>query len=1138
LRIARIHNPQSLIRNGEAEGQPAMNEAKLNTRLLLRAGVAVAGLAVATHLVHGWQVRRHARAQLDRAEEARSEARHADEVAALGRYLAFAPGNHEVRARHALTLAEQAASPQQRWRALEVLRGALAREPANLELRQALVETALALSRHEEAHKHLVVLLARTAKELDRRALLARRAECEEAAGDLARAAATWQEASRADPSDAQAPARLASLLRTRLEQPKRADAVLDDLVKRNPRSPAAWQARALDRRAVGRLDDAAADLERACRLAPVDRDLLLLAAAVARGRARTTDAAARYAEVLRHHPGHPAAYLARATLALDAGQLAEATSWLRKGLRRVPGNLDLIFALADGLFQQGKEKEAQALTLRLRAAGGKLAAGRLLHLQGQRWLRRGEWAKARDALGEASRTSDVPAEMAGQTQLALAQCHRALCEPDGQFAACRQAAAFCPSSAEARHALGSLLLAAGAEAEALPHLRALVQLPGAPDDAWTLLARALVMANLRLAPADRTWSEAEAALTRAARSPGQAVPVVMLRADVLLARDDLPGARALLEQARQAHPTDVTVWRGLVELARRSGAATEALARADAALADSIAWWSGRAEELARTGSQGDADAIAALASIEQRLPAFRAADQERLARHLTESYARVGHAAGVQRLATRLLKDHPDEQRLRLLLADALLASGQRRQAWRELEEVRRREGPTGTAWRCGEAAWWLSLGQSAGRQGLDRTRALLKQAAALRPSWSHPVLLEARLDEVEGRAEEALRNYRRALALGDRSPLAITRAAQMLSRQGKYAEADRVIEDAQRQDKLPPILVRAAARIALRAGKPDRACALARLAVDARLATSYRDLLWLGRLLEDAGRPTEAEDSLRQAVRRAPDAAPTWLALVALLGRTKQSAAAEAVLVEMERALAPARRPLALAQACEALLQLDRAEQAYTRALGAAPQDTRTQREAARFYLRLGRWADAERVLVGLLAPGALLAEEELPEVRRALALVLSATGDGKSVARGLRLVEANRREEGDTVADRRVAALVRGTLPAQRAAALRELDALPGGPATRAEERFLLACLYDQAGDWGRARLHLAAVLEQDGRNPAYLARMIDALLRRNKPGEASLWLAKLAEVEPASARVRSLQDRLSRLQRQK
>src|SRR5262249_25491744 len=135
----------------------------------------------------------------------------------------------------------------------------------------------------------------------------------------------------------------------------------------------------------------------------------------------------------------------------------------------------------------------------------------------------------------------------------------------------------------------------------------------------------------------------------------------------------------------------------------------------------------------------------------------------------------------------------------------------------------------------------------------------------------------------------------------------------------------------------------------------------------------------------------------DALRQAVRRAPDTTQAWLALVALLGRTKRFAAAEEVLVEMERALAPDRYPLALARACEALGQFGRAEEAYRRALDGAPGDTRTRREAARFYVRLARWTEAQRELLELLAPGAHLTEEEVPAIRRALALAASADGD---------------------------------------------------------------------------------------------------------------------------------------------
>jgi cellulose synthase operon protein C len=65
--------------------------------------------------------------------------------------------------------------------------------------------------------------------------------------------------------------------------------------------------------------------------------------------------------------------------------------------------------------------------------------------------------------------------------------------------------------------------------------------------------------------------------------------------------------------------------------------------------------------------------------------------------------------------------------------------------------------------------------------------------------RPGWARVPALEARLEEAEGRPERALAAYLRAIALGDRRPEVIRRAAQLLTERGRRAEAAEVLRKA---------------------------------------------------------------------------------------------------------------------------------------------------------------------------------------------------------------------------------------------------------------------------------------------------------------------------------------------------
>jgi tetratricopeptide (TPR) repeat protein len=291
------------------------------------------------------------------------------------------------------------------------------------------------------------------------------------------------------------------------------------------------------------------------------------------------------------------------------------------------------------------------------------------------------------------------------------------------------------------------------------------------------------------------------------------------------------------------------------------------------------------------------------------------------------------------------------------------------------------------------------------------------------------------------------------------------------------------------------------------------------------------SWPDLVWLGQLCAAAGHATEAEGAFARAVRAGRDVPSPWLAWLAFLAQQGRSGEAEAALAEMQKELAAENVPQALAQAYEVLGQSRQAARTYRRILSRAPGDVKALLGLLRLHMRADQPAKAERVLQALLS-SRVVADEDLPELRRQLALVLSAPQRrAPQVERARALLAANRAGASDTVADQRTAGLVTGVAPGKAAEALRVLEQLPGGPAVLPEEMLRLAWLYEAAGNWPRARDCLLALLKRDGSNPAYLAALIDGLLRRGKKAEAAEWLDRLTKLEPGAARTRDLQQRM-------
>ena len=210
---------------------------------------------------------------------------------------------------------------------------------------------------------------------------------------------------------------------------------------------------------------------------------------------------------------------------------------------------------------------------------------------------------------------------------------------------------------------------------------------------------------------------------------------------------------------------------------------------------------------------------------------------------------------------------------------------------------------------------------------------------------------------VEELDGRPDAAIREYLRAiLQMGDRSPTAIRRAAQLLGERQRFSEAQLVLKKL-REERAPLSgeMQKLDAQVAFR--NQDYSGALAKAeAIVSENSDNYRDLLWLAQIRWAAGQP--AEPILRRAVAIAKDAAEARLALVGYLAGNGKKAEAEAVLKAAAQALPREKSLLALAQGHEILGQIDKAESLHAEALAAQPDNPRILRSSASFHLRASR------------------------------------------------------------------------------------------------------------------------------------------------------------------------------------
>jgi tetratricopeptide (TPR) repeat protein len=334
--------------------------------------------------------------------------------------------------------------------------------------------------------------------------------------------------------------------------------------------------------------------------------------------------------------------------------------------------------------------------------------------------------------------------------------------------------------------------------------------------------------------------------------------------------------------------------------------------------------------------------------------------------------------------------------------------------------------------------------------------------------------------------------------------------------------------VMSKAQQQMVPHGSFARFAAETALRVRQHERAAVLARLAIASDSRNPW-DFIWLGQLLAAAERRPDAEEALRHAVELRDNVRDTWVALITFYANNEKVKEADDALRTMTDKLPPGQTPLALALCEEALGRLEQAEQHYLEARTKQPSDGLTQQRLAAFYVRLQHPGKAEAALRGLLDPTLRFPRESVAEsvawARRQLALLRADSGDA-GYAEALALLEANGNR---SLADVRAASFVKATREKDRAAALHTIEETMKIQPLAPDEQFRLAKLYEAEDDWGNARDQLVTLLEVDRRNPEYLAYFIAALLRHHENAQA--WLAKLAKLEPESARVKKFQAEL-------
>jgi tetratricopeptide (TPR) repeat protein len=977
----------------------------------------------------------------------------------------------------------------------------------------------------------------------------------------------------------------------------QKADQAIDNMVRANERSYRAYllrvaylkQYKADDPKKPGKV---AEDVARAQELSGEAAEVLLAAADRAEEEGALDKARALLRRGCELHAQNAAMYRALARLEARAGDTKEAVRQLRRGLEKLPKQLDLLWDLADLLSQSGQKSEAAEVIAQLKQEG--FPAGYLQLLNARLLIHEGHWQEAARLLEEAAAAlaarTGAPDErfaapLAHQANLLLGRCYEQLGDADRAVAAYSRVVVRDSRSVPGRLGMAMNLWAAGRLPEALDQYQQLTRLREelVPPVAWVEVARLTLLRNLGRDVKERNWAEVEQALAQASNRLKPPPPaLVLLQAEALAAQDPPQYGKArdlLLENYREPKARPAEVWAGLAALEERQGRAAaaqlEEQGRAEAArletqrraaeaqkerergAAAGLAWLDEAAQHvgdhvdlrLARARllvGRAPGEARAALAKLSEGATHFAAADRQRLLRGLANALLQTGDAAAAERLWEELARLQPGDVRSRLMLFELAAQAGNNDAMQKWIEELKGIEKDDGVLWHYATARSLIEQVRRGEKVENETKAALLAEArtqiaavAARRPNWSRVPLCEAYIDDLGGRAEAALPNYLKALQMGESDLVATLRAAELLSRYQRYAEADRLFRDHFRdQTLLPHEAQMVAAEAALRSQETARALSLAKAAVPGD-SKDYRHHLWLGRMYYAADQRDQAGAEFARARDLAGAEPDTWVALVQFLAATGQKEKARAEVEAAQRRLTGPAVPLALARCYEVIDRADRAGEMYRTAVEAAPNDPAARRGAAEFCLRSGRFPEAEDHLKKLMEVSRGKSPDTYASARRLLAYLQVLKGDPAGASKALALLgqdgsDPSRSQGVEAVMDRRTRAqlLALQNSRESRRDAVKVLEGLIEERLATPEDFFLAAQLYEVLGAWPKARQRFLGLLELPHEDtPLRLAVVARSLLRHGEVGEAQKVLETLKARDPQSFLTREITARL-------
>lgn len=1010
----------------------------VNGRLLAITLAVIAIVAPTSYLWYKYQLGKTADSLLARAGQ-HEELRDWSQAASYyQRYLLLEPDDTKTLVRMVDAYAAGQPTPRRIRRLTSLLYRVLGRVPDRHDLRLMLAENLLKLGDHAGAEQQAKMLLGNslpegpTARKIVALSLYSRA----RVGGPISIEAAVQALVAAVEelPGDVQLATVAASVVRQHptVFEPDQAtpasysDRIMDELVSANPKNVDARLAR-YRYRVANNLANAVDDLQFALEVAPENVEALLLSAESA----FSTDHQVELAQALLRRaivaaPHDARAYLALARLREHLGDRKAALELLIRGRRLSDNNVDLGLMLVSRLiasrdldeagrvFSEVKQQCQQLLAV-MSGESKKQLDRRVKLLQSRIDLARGRIQPAITQLRAilASDDSNQAGSLTAELLQATALLARSMADLNRWDLAAHhwdRLITVAPQNPELLFYGAEAHLKAGQPQRTIEYFTRLLSsakpmAEGALADVQIRLVQAHLVKQLRRPVGDRNWVEFQEALKISKRRSPERWELSLVEADYLLA-DGNYGAESVKEptddqlsdvhsrvvqiliDAESKFPNQPQFWQRLVLAYQRLDRAEDmrrALERFNSLDVSVARRAKLQAVVLSKEGKHKEADDL-----LRATLADLVGADRRQIELLRIRLKVNEGSLKAAQELiGTLVAADASDLDLLVMGIEVSLrIADYQSAERW---ENALQANDLYEFEWRYYRArrllAQYTTLDEEQ-RQDLAKVLAYLRPR---RPQW-HPVIaLAAQHAQLKGDSDQALRNYRLAVDLGDRRPETLQRLVSLLYQEERFGDAEHYLSQLSTDQSGNTQVDSLAISLALKQNRLDEALRLARESLRRHSDDPMRHV-WLANLLSLQGHQEEAENVFHEAAKRFPEDARIWNGLFALFVRSGQKEKARKVLAALpeEIALPEDSREFVIAQGYEMLGELDDARAHYELAVAKMPKNIPVRLRFAKQLLSTDVAASREQF------EQVLKLDPENEQARRHIATLLAATG----------------------------------------------------------------------------------------------------------------------------------------------